>query len=196
MIAFFLPLAHFFYTYPMYKLNTGNPGKKKEFLALFQAQGAELTFTNQSVKEIVSSPIEVVVHKASQLPEGVIVDDTSLDVEGAAVGIDVRWLLEELPKYCGKKALWRVLLAHRKADGKIYVYQGETRGEIVEARAKGKEGFGFDPIFLPEGCKKTLAEEKPEAISARAKAIKALLDDRPIAIKSPIMTWTGQFQRG
>lgn len=65
----------------------------------------------REIREIVSDPLSVAIHKASQLGECVISEDTSLDIEGEQVGVNVKWMLDELPKYIGKRALWNVYLA-------------------------------------------------------------------------------------
>jgi XTP/dITP diphosphohydrolase len=56
-------------------------------------------------------------------------------------------------------------------------FEGEVRGEIptAERREQGKSGFGFDPIFQPEGTAKTFAEmtiEEKSSYSHRAMAIR------------------------
>ena len=56
------------------------------------------------MREIVADPLSVVIHKASQLGEYVIVEDTSLDIEGEQVGINVKWMLDSLTNCIGKKA--------------------------------------------------------------------------------------------
>ena len=63
------------------------------------------------MREIVADPLSVVIHKASELGEYVIVEDTSLDIEGEQVGINVKWMLDSLTDFIGKKALWNVYLA-------------------------------------------------------------------------------------
>ncbi len=71
-------------------LNTSNPGKLKEFERLFGQHGASLQTTYVDLEEIDADPITVAVHKASQLEEGVIIEDTSLEIEGADVGMNIR----------------------------------------------------------------------------------------------------------
>lgn len=63
-------------------------------------------------------------------------------------------------------------------DGEEQVVHGEVRGEIVTA-PRGEGGFGYDPIFLPEGFDLTAAEMTPEqkdAISHRGKAFRELAE--------------------
>lgn len=176
-----------------FAINTSNPGKQREFQRLFSKYGLNLKTTKFDLKEVKSDPVTVVVHKASQVDEHVIVDDTSLDIEGAEVGIDVKWVLHHLEQFAGRKAVWRVLLAYREGDS-IYVFEGVTEGKIALPRGKTAEGFGFDPVFLPEGTDLTLAQDKPDAVNARAKAVEALVNERPLAKKKAIHHWEGEWQ--
>ena len=52
----------------------------------------------------------------------------------------------------------------------------------------------FDPVFQPIGSTKTLAEEKPDEYSARAKAVECFVKDQPYAIVNPIFDWYGEYQ--
>lgn len=143
------------------------------------------------LKEIQADPISVVVHKAAQAGEEVLVEDTSLEIEGAAIGINVRWMLDHLSELIGKKAVWRVLLAYLK-NKTVYVYEGKTEGMIVSPRGEG--GFGFDPVFLPHGSEQTLAEAKSLQVDARAKAVSALFEQKPLIALPPITDWKGPWQ--
>lgn len=174
-----------------WRLNTSNLEKLQEFQKFFAKHDIELVSTQFDIKEISADPMTVVVHKASQLEEMVLIEDTSLDIEGADVGINVRWLIDHLKSYVGRKATWRVLLAYRKGD-EIIVYKGEVKGQIVPASGNG--GFGFDPIFLPEGTNKTLAESKPDQYNARALAVEALLKGKVFEIRKAIYDWNGPWQ--
>lgn len=78
---------------------------------MFANYGINLDATHREIREIVSDPLSVAIHKASQLGEYVISEDTSLDIEGEQVGINVKWMMNELPKFVGKRAVWNVYLA-------------------------------------------------------------------------------------
>ncbi|MEV6924148.1 RdgB/HAM1 family non-canonical purine NTP pyrophosphatase [Dactylosporangium sp. NPDC051485] len=61
-------------------------------------------------------------------------------------------------------------------DGREEVFRGEVRGHLIRA-PRGEGGFGYDPIFVPDGHAETTAELSPEAkdaISHRGKAFRAL----------------------
>jgi len=64
-------------------------------------------------------------------------------------------------------------------DGAQRVYEGEVHGTIVWP-PRGERGFGYDPIFLPEGHEITFGEMEPQAkhaISHRARAFRKLVAD-------------------
>lgn len=174
-----------------WKLNTSNLGKLKEFQRLFSNFGMALKATQIDLPEIESDPLSVIAHKASQLEEYILVEDTSLDIDGASVGINVRWLLAHLNEYVGKQASWSVLLAYREKD-EIYIYQGLIKGTIVLPR--GVEGFGFDPFFLPNKAHLTLAEDKPDVVNARAKAVETFVEDKKFQVVKAIYDWKGSWQ--
>lgn len=173
------------------KINTSSKSKLQEFKRLFAAHGQELESSALDLPEIDADPLIVIRHKASQVPPGVLVEDTSLHIEGKSVGIHIRFLLDHLADCLGKEALWEVLLAVNQ-NGRILVYQGQVRGKIVKPAGEG--GFGFDPYFLPEGREKTLAEEKPDSVNARALAVQALFSGKTFAICDLLKEWNGKWQ--
>jgi XTP/dITP diphosphohydrolase len=72
-------------------------------------------------------------------------------------------------------------------DGRSYVVRGEMRGQLLEA-PRGRGGFGYDPIFLPEGGSLTTAELAPaekDAISHRGRAFRALVAKLPELLERP-----------
>ena len=61
-------------------------------------------------------------------------------------------------------------------SGKVKAVKGVCRGKIIH-EMRGKYGFGYDPVFVPNGYKKTFAEMKPSMknrISHRARALRKL----------------------
>ena len=61
--------------------------------------------------------------------------------------------------------------------------------------SRGSAGFGFDPVFLPEGSKNTLAQAKPDAVNARAVAVEALIHGKPSSVQPVIEHWNGPWQQ-
>jgi XTP/dITP diphosphohydrolase len=133
---------------------------------------------------------------SKKIPDLVIADDSGLEVEalGGAPGIHsaryaganasdkekVAKLLRQLakvdPKSDQRHAQFRCVLAVAR-DGQILAtVEGVVEGKIAE-RPRGSHGFGYDPIFIPDGFEQTfaeLSEELKNEISHRAKAIRKL----------------------
>ncbi|HHF98903.1 MAG TPA: XTP/dITP diphosphatase [Candidatus Aerophobetes bacterium] len=81
-------------------------------------------------------------------------------------------LLKDVP-YDKRGALFRCVIAFAKPEGKYFIVEGACPGKIVFS-PRGRGGFGYDPIFQPEGYKKTFAQlslEEKNRISHRAKAL-------------------------
>ncbi len=115
-------------------------------------------------------------------------DDTGLEVEalnGAPGVFSARYagethnfdlnidkLLRNLNGIDNRKARFRTVIS-LIIDGQEHQFEGILRGVIIDIR-KGTHGFGYDPVFIPEGYSQTLAELGPEvknAISHRAIAM-------------------------
>jgi XTP/dITP diphosphohydrolase len=85
-------------------------------------------------------------------------------------------LLKNLVSKDNRKARFRTVITLITPEG-IRQFEGEVHGKIIDQK-RGTEGFGYDPIFLPDGFSKTLAEmtlEEKSAISHRARAFKKLI---------------------
>ena len=173
-------------------LNTSNKGKLAEFKQLFAKYGISLKSSAIDLAEIDADPIKVLVHKASSLKDECLVDDTSLEVEGADIGVNIKWLLTDLPKYLQRKATWTVFLGHKKG-GLIYLYKGQIHGTIVNSQGHG--GFGFDPYFMPVGHQQTLAQAKPPEVNARAEAVRNFVNQNVYQTHKPIIKWEGSWQQ-
>jgi len=86
-------------------------------------------------------------------------------------------LLANLSSHTNKKARFRTVIA-LIIDGKEYSFEGIITGQIINEK-RGAKGFGYDPIFIPNGYTKTFAElsaEEKNLISHRAKAVKQLVE--------------------
>jgi len=86
-------------------------------------------------------------------------------------------VLLNLKNKTNRKARFRTVIS-LVINGKEHIFEGEAKGEIVTEKC-GVDGFGYDPIFKPEGFDITFAEmsmaEKNE-ISHRGKAVRKLVD--------------------
>jgi len=169
----------------MYRVNTSNPGKLadlKEFLG-------EVEAIRRDLPEPDADDITIIQYKASQFEE-VLVDDTSLVVEDANLGTNIRWKIDELSQLIGKRAVFVCYLGiHRK--GRIEIFKGEVKGEIVAPRG---QSFGFNPHFQPQNSIQTLAESRPKEVNARYYAVQNFLKNQPEKVLEPLFEWTGLFQ--
>ena len=88
---------------------------------------------------------------------------------------NVDTLLANMEKKSDRRARFRTVIA-LIYKGKEYLFDGTVEGEILTARC-GTAGFGYDPIFRPEGEEGSFAElgvERKNAISHRARATQKL----------------------
>lgn len=82
-------------------------------------------------------------------------------------------LLKELSDQPTRKAHFKTVVAYRNESGTISTFTGQVFGSITIA-PKGEKGFGYDPVFQPDGYDKTfgeLDEEIKNSISHRRKAM-------------------------
>jgi len=85
-------------------------------------------------------------------------------------------LLNELQDKKNRKAQFRTAIA-LNIDGKQFIFEGICEGQILTAK-QGNSGFGYDPIFMPNGFNNSFAEmsmTQKGAISHRGKAIEKLV---------------------
>lgn len=81
-------------------------------------------------------------------------------------------LLDELGGTANRKARFRTIVALVDGNDEL-TFEGVCNGEIIKEQ-RGKQGFGYDPVFVPEGYKKTFAEldaATKNEISHRGKAV-------------------------
>lgn len=86
-------------------------------------------------------------------------------------------LLDKLKDKTDRKALFKTVVA-LIIDGNEYYFEGVINGEILSER-HGDGGFGYDPVFIPEGFTQSFAQlgmDEKNKISHRALAIKAMSD--------------------
>ncbi len=118
-------------------------------------------------------------------------DDTGLEVEalGGAPGVhsaryatdghdfaaNNRLLLQNLAGEENRRARFRTVVA-LILGGREYLFEGVVEGQIID-RETGHEGFGYDPLFRPDGYDRTFAQmttEEKNAVSHRARAVRKL----------------------
>lgn len=185
-------------------LATRNPHKVAELRAILlpllpgaQILGAEAFDVPEPVEDEVTFAGNALI-KARQLAEATgllsLADDSGIcvDAMGGAPGVfSARWcgrhgddaanlelLLAQMADVPERRrgASFVCAAAMAAPDGREEVAEGVMRGSLLFA-PRGENGFGYDPIFRPEGLSVSSAEltpERKEAISHRGKAFRAL----------------------
>jgi XTP/dITP diphosphohydrolase len=90
---------------------------------------------------------------------------------------NTRLLLKNLEGAADRSARFRTVIA-LILDGKEYLFEGRADGRIID-EYRGDGGFGYDPVFVPDGCVETFAEMsagQKNAISHRARAVEKLAE--------------------
>jgi XTP/dITP diphosphohydrolase len=136
------------------------------------------------------------VMASNKLPHLLIADDSGLEVDalrgapgiysaryagtGATAEEKIDKLLRELARVGApdhaRRARFRCVVALARSGNLLGTFEGIIEGTIA-AEPRGNSGFGYDPIFIPEGFEQTfgeLAADVKNTISHRAKALRAL----------------------
>jgi XTP/dITP diphosphohydrolase len=182
-------------------LSTKNEGKIREIKNIFNIPGIELlTYRDfedwPSISEDGKSFEENAIKKAQVVKEKfnlpVIADDSGLEVDylkgkpgvlssrysGGGDEENIRKVLKELEGVPleGRKARFRCVAVFLSVDDVILTAEGVCEGHIAFS-PRGEKGFGYDPIFIPLGYDKTMAElslSEKNKISHRGKAFRRL----------------------
>lgn len=96
--------------------------------------------------------------------------------EGRDFQSNINLLLQNMVDKKNKTAQFRTVISLIWNE-KEYLFEGICKGTIIEAQ-RGSDGFGYDPIFIPDGSTKTFAEmsmNEKNQFSHRKKAIKQLI---------------------
>ncbi len=171
---------------------TTNAGKFAEVSAQCTAANVKLVHADRSYPEIQTDRLEKVLkYAATGLDDEVkgdyLIDDSGLFIEalGSFPGVYSAFVQKKLGNrgilklMAGEKyraAHFETVLLLRRGD-EHEVFRGECAGTIAEAE-RGRGGFGYDPIFIPEGETRTFGEmtvPEKNKVSHRARAVGALL---------------------
>lgn len=171
---------------------TGNKPKAREAERILDIP---LEIKDIDLDEIQELDLEkIAIHKINQayslVKKPVIIDDVSVEVDAlnGFPGPLIKWVLKSSGGNAG--LLLRLLKGekNRKAKAKLaigfhdgkeaHVFYGEVDGNIAE-EIRGENGFGWDPVFIPEGENQTFAEMDPDyknTLSHRKRALDKLRD--------------------
>jgi XTP/dITP diphosphohydrolase len=183
-------------------LATRNPGKVREIVAIYARLELELRSLAgypevPQIREDGATYADNAAAKAraAALRIGLVAlaDDSGIEVDAlsGAPGVQsarflgpsatdternarILLLLEGVPE-ARRTARYRAAVAVARPDGTVRVFDGICEGRVALA-PRGAAGFGYDPIFMPEGAQETMAEiplEMKNRISHRARALRA-----------------------
>ena len=171
---------------------TNNAHKLKEVQAVLGDGFTLVTPRECGVTEEIPEEQETLEGNASQKAH-YLHDRTGLEVEalGGAPGVhsaryatdghnfaaNNRLLLRNLEGVANRRARFRTVIS-LILGGEERLFEGIVEGRITD-RETGHEGFGFDPLFVPDGYDRTFAEmttEEKNAVSHRARAVRKLAD--------------------
>ena len=185
-------------------LATHNQGKVKEFDEMLSSLGVEIKSAadfNLPEPEETESTFEgnaLLKARAGCMATGLptLADDSGFCVsalsgapgvysarwaknsQGCDFGMAMERVIKEVGNSKDKKAWFKAVLALVYPDGREEIFEGQVNGSIVWP-PRGDKGFGYDPIFVPQGYDMTFAEmeaDQKNAISHRARAVEKFLN--------------------
>ncbi|HEY8402395.1 MAG TPA: non-canonical purine NTP diphosphatase [Cytophagaceae bacterium] len=180
---------------------TNNKGKLKEIKELLEPEYRIVSLEDIGCKEELPETSDTLEGNSLQKAKYVydnykvscFADDTGLEVEAlnGAPGVysaryagpecnpenNMTLLLKELEGVKNRKAKFRTCIT-LILNGEVKQFVGEVSGHILEAK-KGEKGFGYDPVFQPDGFDRSFAElemSEKNGISHRGKAVRKLAE--------------------
>ena len=172
---------------------TGNQHKLREAKNILNTPIQNIDF---DIEEIQGTSEEIIKHKIKlayqKIQKPLFVEDVSLEIEAwnGFPGPYIKWL----NKSVGREGVSKLMQneTNRNAnvicligyhDGKkVHIFCGEIKGTIAK-KARGENGFGFDPVFIPNGYSQTFAEMTSEEKNKISHRTLALLKFKKILIK-------------
>jgi XTP/dITP diphosphohydrolase len=173
---------------------TSNEGKFNEVRAALKKEGHEVIWTRRTYPEIQSASLEEVVEAGLEWverkmePSGpFMIEDSGLFIDslGGFPGVFSAYVFKTI----GNPGILKLLAGEKKRGAAFesrigfsskesgpHIFRGSCRGMIADAPS-GKMGFGYDPVFIPEGQSRTFAEMTDEAknrLSHRGRSVEEL----------------------
>ena len=171
---------------------TGNKGKFLEAYNILRKYGIDLRQLNVKKMEIQSEDLKEIAIEAikqvyNRIRRPVVVEDAGLFIKAlngfpgpyssyVFKTIGINGILKLMENIEDRRAEFKSVVAFMHPSIGIKVFEGVVRG-VISNTPRGNKGFGFDPIFIPDGSEKTFAEmsvEEKNMYSHRAKAFRAL----------------------
>lgn len=179
---------------------TNNDNKVAEIISVVGSKFDILTLKEAGINIDIPEPHDTLEKNATEKSTTIyrmtgtncFSEDTGLEVESLngepgvksaryagddrSFGNNIDKLLNKLTGSQNRKARFRTVIS-LIIDGEETLFEGIAKGRIIETR-KGTKGFGYDPIFIPDGTDKTFAEmdiEEKNQYSHRKKATEKLI---------------------
>jgi XTP/dITP diphosphohydrolase len=175
---------------------TGNKGKLEEAKQKFSTVGINVVQKNLGYPEIQAETLEDVArfgveHVQKKFKQPFILEDAGLFIDALGgfpgvyssyvfytVGLKGILKLLEGMNETKRGALFRSVFAYSEPGEKTKLFIGECQGKLA-FEERGTNGFGYDPIFSPNGETRTFAEmetEEKNSFSHRGKSLDKLID--------------------
>ena len=173
---------------------TSNKGKAVEAKSKFSKIGIDVVQKNLGYPEIQAHTLEEVAFFGAQFIQNKF--DKPFFLEDAGLFIDAldgfpgvysahvfhtigcKGVLKLMKNVENRNATFRSVIAYSEPDKDPVIIIGECHG-VISKKELGKNGFGYDPIFIPKSQKKTFAEMETDGknkFSHRGKSLEKLLD--------------------
>lgn len=181
-------------------LATNNQHKVEEIRAVLPPGIELLTLQEAGITVDIPEPYETLQENAREKATTILrltgaacfSEDTGLEVfslngepgvrsaryagENASPPENIEKLLHQLEGKADRRAQFRTVVC-LLLNGKEHYFEGRCAGRIAD-RLRGQEGFGYDPVFIPDGADRSFAEmtlEEKNAYSHRRKAMDSLV---------------------
>ncbi len=153
------------------RIVTHNKNKYMEYRELFERENIEIEWINLEYPEIQADELEEIVkfsinYLIDRIEKPFFIEDAGLFIKTlngfpgpyssyVHKKIGNRGILKLMENKNNRDAEFRAVIGYY--DGSIHIFSGSVMGKI-SFEEKGKNGFGYDPIFVPEGSNKTFAQ--------------------------------------
>ena len=173
---------------------TGNKGKLSEVKEKLKPFDVEIIQKDLGYPEIQADSLENVVrygveHLKKSFFHPFIIEDAGLFIDAldgfpgvyskyVFYTIGLKGILKLLEGKTERSAVFRSVYAYSTPETRPLFFVGECYGKIT-SKERGSGGFGYDPIFIPDGESKTFAEmttEEKNRYSHRGRALDKLID--------------------
>jgi XTP/dITP diphosphohydrolase len=172
---------------------TSNKGKFKEVESVLSPLGHDIYQMKIEYPEVQADTLEEVIffgldYLQEEVQGSFLIEDSGLFIEplGGFPGVYSAYIqrtignpgiLKLMGDLKDRDAVFKSCFGLYSSHGKPKVVTGECKGTI-SYEMKGESGFGYDPIFIPEGHERTFAQmsvDEKNSLSHRGRALKALI---------------------